>query len=160
MAQRRSCSNSRRAKGDRTVRIKRGVPFLCFVSGVFRHPRHVLVHQPSFGECLRRQEVRLIVLTKRTFYPFINRSTQTSMTPKTIAAWSSVSTVRWCWTTATMYQSLCIVKVLTVQVVLCIPTAVEALTAILLTPMYRVTDFTRDLKYRLCAKVHLVQIVK
>lgn len=60
-----------------------------------------------------------------------------------------------------MYQSLCIVKVLTVQVVLCIPTAVEALTAILLTRMYRVTDFDPgDLKYRLCAKVHLVQIVK
>lgn len=66
-----------------------------------------------------------------------------SMTLKTIAAWSSASTIGWCWTTATMYQSLCIVKVLTVQVVLCIPTAVEALTAILLTLIYRVTDIIR-----------------
>lgn len=160
MAQRRSCSNLSRAKGDRTVHIERGVSFLCFV-WVFSSSQTRARASTLVREFQRRQEVHLIVLTKRTLYPFINRSTKTSMTPKTIAAWNSVSTIRRCWTTATMYQSLCIVKVLTVQVVLCIPTAVEALTAILLTPLYRYTEFIRGFGvYRLCAKVHLVQIVK
>lgn len=51
-------------------------------------------------------------------------------TTNTVATWSSVTTLPMVPQGSGVVISLCIVKVLTVQVVLLIPTAVEALTAI------------------------------
>lgn len=56
--------------------------------------------------------------------------------------------------------SLCIVKVLTVQVVLCNTYCSGGTYSNTLTLMCRPIDITFHLKYCLCAKVHLVQIVK
>lgn len=56
--------------------------------------------------------------------------------------------------------SLCIVKVLTVQVVLCNTYCSGGTYSNTLTLMCRSIDVTCHLKYCLCAKVHLVQIVK
>ncbi len=56
--------------------------------------------------------------------------------------------------------SLCIVKVLTVQVVLCNTYCSGGTYSNTLTLMYMFFGVTCHLKYCLCAKVHLVQIVK
>lgn len=101
VAQRRCFSNLRLALSGRAVRIKRGwgVVSLFHLRVFLSSQTRARASTPVRVFFFRRQEVGLIVLTKRTLYPFTNRSTQMmSMNPphkkkkKTIAAWSSVST--------------------------------------------------------------------
>lgn len=115
----------------------------------------------TVSELLRCHRVWLIALIKRIMYPLflINRSTQMLRTPDPWTLEQCEHHPRVLEGTKAV-TSLCIVKVLTVQVVLCIPTAVEALTAILWHGCAESLTRPFALKYRLCAKVHLVQIVK